>query len=133
MDLTEILNPGSALFAKLQTLIPLNDESLFNLITSLGIKSQNLENVLTELMINSDEHGGGINIFLYGHWGKKLFFVFQDQGEGIHETIPKNQRLSDTRGKSSVSLLRLAMEEGITGTGTIGRGMGLFYLAQFVK
>lgn len=59
-------------------------------------------------------------------------FALEDYGPGIHTTLPANARLSDLKGKKSSSLLRLALEEGITGTAQIGRGLGLFYLSRLV-
>ena len=41
-------------------------------------------------------------------------------------------RLSDTKGKRAAALIRLALEEGITGTGTVGRGVGLFLVSSYV-
>lgn len=111
---------------------PITDQTLFDLMASLNIKSQDLLIVLEELLMNSMEHGNSSPTFFYST-GEVLFFVLRDKGMGIHENIPQNPRLSDTKGKSTTSILRLALEEGITGTGTVGRGMGLFYLSKFVS
>jgi len=116
----------------LKKLTPLSDQSLFELLESLNIKSQELLIVLEELLMNSIEHGGGQMQFHYDLIDDHFYFVLQDKGDGIHKNVPRNPRLSDTAGKSTTSILRLALEEGITGTGTIGRGMGLFYLSKFI-
>ena len=108
------------------------EDKLFDLVTKLGIKSQGLIIVLEELIINSVEHGNGRPDLYFECESGLLTFIMRDRGVGIHEQIPRNPRLSDTKGKSTSSILRLALEEGITGTGVVGRGMGLYYLSKFV-
>lgn len=109
------------------------DSSLYDLIQGLSIKSMDLLIVLEELLINCKEHGAPPIEFYYGKSFGSYFFAFVDYGVGIHESIPLNIKLSDTKGKSSSSIIRLSLEEGITGTGQIGRGMGLFYLSKLVR
>lgn len=128
-QLHEILNNKSTLV----NVSPINASSIYDVLQSLGVKSQDLEVVLEELLINAQEHGKGPIGFSYGKLMGTFTFVFYDTGEGIHVTIPKNQRLSDLKGKTSTSILRLALEEGVTGTGVVGRGMGLFYLSKLVS
>jgi len=118
---------------KLALLPSADDQSLFDLIYQLKIKSQDLLIVLEELVINAKEHGDGLPQFYHGKNEPDFTFLISDRGVGIHERVPVNPRLSDTKGKSSSSIIRLALEEGITGTGTIGRGMGLYYLSRFVR
>ena len=112
---------------------PLDDQKLFDLARELGIRSQDFIIVLEELLINCQEHGDGIASMQYAVADDLFIFRLSDRGSGIHRSIPRNPRLSDTLGKASSSILRLALEEGITGTGQIGRGMGLSLLSQFVR
>lgn len=116
-----------------QEVTPVDDQRLFELVTKLGVRNQDLVVVLDELLINGQEHGGGQVRLHVSVTDDSIIFRMKDNGTGIHMTVPKNPRLSDTGGKSSASILRLALEEGITGTGQVGRGMGLYYLSRFVR
>jgi hypothetical protein len=111
----------------------ITDQNLFDLVQKIGIRNQNLVVVLEELIINSREHGGGASRFYYDQHSSNLTFVIVDKGGGIHEKVPMNPRLSDTKGIASASIIRLSLEEGITGTGQVGRGMGLYYFSQLIK
>jgi hypothetical protein len=109
------------------------DPIFFDLIyNQLHIKSQDFLVVLEELLMNSKEHGRVDADLYYGSLEDKIWFAITDKGSGIHSTIPLNQRLSDLSGKTSSSILRLSLEEGITGTGKLGRGMGLYYFNKFI-
>ncbi|PIU01250.1 MAG: hypothetical protein COT74_01740 [Bdellovibrionales bacterium CG10_big_fil_rev_8_21_14_0_10_45_34] len=119
--------------SRLTTVKNITDQKLFEVVTHLGIKNQNLTVVLEEVLINAQEHGDGHPSLHYKVDGNLLVLVISDSGVGIHQKIPENLRLSDTRGKSSSSIIRLSLEEGITGTGTVGRGMGLYYLSRFAS
>lgn len=133
MSLEEILNQALQKTLPFKALDPVTDQSLYELVRGLGVKSQELLIVLEELLMNSQEHGGGHPRLFYDVSDDQLCFLLRDDGQGIHQHVPRNPRLSDTKGKATTSILRLALEEGITGTGTIGRGMGLFYLSKFVS
>ncbi len=119
---------------KLTCLVNPTDQTIYeNLTTDLGLKSQDLLIVLEELLANSLEHGSLPIHYYFGQQLKYYIFCIEDFGSGIHTTIPKNSRLSDTKDKSSMSIIRLSLEEGISGTGTVGRGMGLYYLSKLIK
>jgi hypothetical protein len=114
-------------------LINPSDNDIFELCKGQNIKSQELLVVLEELLFNSEEHGQRpINLY-YTKFLGYVILAIEDFGKGIHITLPCNQRLSDIKGKKSSSILRLSLEEGITGTGQIGRGLGLFYLSKFLS
>ncbi len=117
----------------LKKIFEFDEKKLFNFYIETGIKSQDLLVVLEELLINSQEHGKTNVDFYYDKKINYFTFVIIDHGEGIHNTVPHNVRLQDIKGKSSSSILRISLEEGITGTGVIGRGMGLYYLSKFIK
>jgi len=108
------------------------EDQIFNLIQLLQIKSYNFMLVIDELLINSQEHGGAPIEFYYGEALDSLFFAITDLGSGIHVTLPRNIKLSDIKDKASTAIIRIAMEEGITGTSTVGRGMGLAILSKFI-
>ncbi|MBK7961385.1 MAG: hypothetical protein IPK04_09415 [Bdellovibrionales bacterium] len=113
-------------------LINPTDIDIYELFQTQKIRSQEFLIVLDELLFNSEEHGQRpINLYLKKSFGS-LVVAIEDFGQGIHTTLPCNQRLSDIKGKKSSSILRLSLEEGITGTGQVGRGLGLFYLSEFV-
>jgi hypothetical protein len=118
---------------RLKTPLIQSDESaLFNAFNDLEINNPVLLSVLEELLLNSMEHGKKpIELFL-SRKKRILFFGIWDNGVGIHKTIPNNPKLSDTKDKTSSALIRLALEEFITGTGQIGRGVGLSLLSKFV-
>ena len=46
----------------------------------------------------------------------------------IDELIP-----ADVKGKAAAALVRLACEEGVTGTGVKGRGIGLHLFSDFIR
>lgn len=108
------------------------DQALFDAATLSGLSSHtDLMVVLEELLLNAREHGKDsprVYLAVQDGW---IYYAVTDLGSGIHQTIPANPKLSDTRGKATTALLRLACEEGITGTGTLGRGVGLYLLAQY--
>ncbi len=110
-----------------------SERQMYDTLTNLGIVDHSLLSVLDELYLNAKEHGSEkIQIYItkvFNHF----YFVITDLGSGIHSTLPKNKKLSDTLGKSASALIRLACEEGITGTGVVGRGIGLHLLSDFVK
>lgn len=113
-------------------LINPTEEQVYSLLQTLKIKSKNFMVVIDELLINSQEHGGSPIDFYYGESLDFLFFAIVDKGPGIHITLPRNEKLSDIKNKSSTAIIRLSVEEGITGTSTPGRGMGLSLLSKFV-
>ena len=117
----------------LKVIESLTDENLFKFYLENSFNSQDLLIVLEELVINSQEHAKSEIVFMYGRENDYFTIVLIDKVAGIHTTIPNNSRLQDVKGKSSASILRLAVEEGISGTGVIGRGMGLYYLSKLVK
>lgn len=110
------------------------DQDLFDFfVNQWEIKNLNFILVLEELLINAREHGGPpINLY-YGQMGEYFLIALEDFGRGIHQTLPCNPRLADLKGKKTSGILRISLEEGITGTGIIGRGMGLFYLMEFIS
>ena len=110
-----------------------SEEQIFNLMQMLKIQSYNFMLVIDEILINSQEHGTGPIDFYHGESLDFLFFAITDKGPGIHVTLPKNAKLSDIKDKSSTAIIRLSMEEGITGTSTPGKGMGLSILSKFVS
>jgi hypothetical protein len=114
--------------------LPASDEdSIFDKFNELGISSNELMVVVEEVLINAKEHGKEpVNLYI----NKVLDYVYivvSDSGMGIHNTIPENKNLKDTKDKNTSSILRLSLEEGITGTGVKGRGVGLFLLSDFCK
>lgn len=109
------------------------DNDLFELFQTQDIKSRELLVVLEELLFNSEEHGNKPIHFYFHKFFGNIMFAIEDFGTGIHSTLPENLRLSDIKGKKSSSILRLSLEEGITGTAIVGRGLGLFYLSKFVS
>lgn len=118
----------------LACLVNPTDRTIYEIVTTdLGLKSQDLLIVLEELLANSQEHGALPINFYFGQHSEYYIFCIEDFGPGIHTTIPKNSRLSDTKDKSSMSIIRLSLEEGISGTGTLGRGMGLYYLSKLIR
>jgi hypothetical protein len=99
-----------------------------------GFTETHLVTVLEEIFLNAREHGSGKILFYFHKDGSTLLFGIRDLlGVGIHETVPKNPRLVDVGGKEASSILRLSLEKGITGTGDVGRGIGLFLLKDFVQ
>lgn len=109
------------------------DQILFEAMNKLGIHMADLSTVLEELLLNAREHGKkSVSVHL-GRVLNSLFFAVRDEGVGIHETLPNNIKLSDTRSKSAAALMRLACEEGISGTGTVGRGVGLYLASKYCK
>lgn len=110
------------------------ENGLFEALKDLGIADTEIQVVLEELLLNAKEHGQslGLSVHLARHLGW-LFAVVRDEGPGIHATLPKNPRLADTQGKSAAALVRLSAEEGITGTGTLGRGIRLHLLSELVR
>lgn len=110
-----------------------SDQALYEKLTALGISSAPLINVLEELVINGREHGvKGLQIYCAIE-GKHLLFATSDKGPGIHQTVPRNPKLADTINKTPAAIIRLALEEGITGTGVTGRGVGLYLLSEYVR
>ncbi len=110
-----------------------NEYTIYESLISEKIKSQDLAIVLEELFINSTEHGKSNPNFYFDKINDFYFFAIIDYGSGIHTTIPKNNNLSDLKLKTSSSIIRLSLEQGITGTGQIGRGQGLFYLNTLIQ
>jgi hypothetical protein len=117
----------------LQELTPISDAVLFDFLKKSRLRSQELEIVLQDLLMNAQEHGSSPIQFLHGRDKGVSSFLLCDHGAGIHQTVPENIRLSDLKGKSSSSIIRLFLEEGITGTGQDGRRMGLYYLSRLVS
>lgn len=110
-----------------------SDRALSEGLDVLGISRVDVQVLFDELLINGREHGrAGVQVYL-GKLLNFLLFAVRDHGIGIHESVPKNPKLADTHAKSASAILRLACEEGITGTGTIGRGIGLHLLAEFCE
>jgi hypothetical protein len=110
-----------------------NEYTIYDALQSAQIKSQDLIIVLEELFINSTEHGKSNPDFYFDKINEFYFFAVIDHGAGIHTTIPKNINLSDLKLKASSSIIRLSLEQGITGTGQAGRGQGLFYLNTLIQ
>ncbi|MBF0361599.1 MAG: ATP-binding protein [Oligoflexia bacterium] len=108
-----------------------SDQTIFESLDSLGIASNvNLVTVIEELVYNAREHAK-INIKVYiSKIFDSLYFAITDNGPGIHNTIPCNKNLSDLKGKSSAAIMRTSCEEGISGTGVVGRGVGLYLLSE---
>ncbi len=111
-----------------------SENGIFEGLQDLGINDAEIQSVLEELLLNAREHGQSkaIAIHLASHLGW-FYAAIRDEGPGIQATLPKNPRLADTLGKSAAALTRLAAEEGITGTGIPGRGIGLHLLSEFVR
>jgi two-component sensor histidine kinase len=110
-----------------------DDSRLFQLLQELGITSLSVQLVCEELFLNAQEHGQTAVQTFAVRQADRLYLAFLDRGPGIHQTLPRNPRLSDLRGKSASSLLRLSVEEGITGTGVLGRGVGLSLLSRLIQ
>ncbi len=110
------------------------DNGIFDRLHNLSVSDTEIMVVLEELLLNAQEHGQrkAIAVHIEKHLGW-LIAAVRDQGPGIHATLPLNPRLSDTLGKSAAALTRLATEEGITGTGTHGRGIGLHLLSEVIR
>jgi hypothetical protein len=110
-----------------------SNNGIFNAMRDLSVTDLEIQAVLEELLLNAQEHGQGrgVTIYMGRHLGW-FFVAIRDEGPGIHATLPKNPRLADTQGKSAAALIRLAVEEGISGTGSIGRGIGLCLLSELV-
>jgi len=126
-DVFEAIVSGQTQLKKIDSI---DDQKLYDFYLSIGAKSQDLLVVLEELLINSQEHGKNPISFYYDKLMNVFTFAVVDSGFGIHSTVPNNVHLKDVRGKSSSSILRLSLEEGISGTGQVGRGMGLYYLSK---
>ncbi|MEK6705268.1 MAG: hypothetical protein AABZ06_05725 [Bdellovibrionota bacterium] len=130
-DIAESILQGKPLLPLLKDS---SENGIFNALSDLGMADIEIQAVLEELLLNAREHGQNKNIMIYMGCHVGWFFaVIRDQGPGIHMTLPKNPRLADTKGKSAAALIRLAVEEGITGTGTVGRGIGLHILSELVS
>ncbi|MEQ1665940.1 MAG: hypothetical protein ABL927_11245 [Bdellovibrionales bacterium] len=125
----EILNNKT----NLKLIINPTEDQIFRLVSEFGFKSYNFSLVLDELLINSIEHGKPPINFYYGQNQEYYYFGVLDFGPGIHETVPRNERLRDTKNKASTAIIRLSLEEGITGTSVVGRGMGLSILSKFIQ
>lgn len=110
-----------------------NESMLYDFYQQLNFNSHDLLIVLEELLINCVEHGQSDTTFYFDKKFDIHTFAVCDSGQGIHTTVPKNINLKDIKGKSSTSIIRLSLEEGITGTSKIGRGMGLHYLSKLVS
>ena len=109
------------------------DSKLFDAYEKLNLNDTFLLSVVEELLMNSLEHGlTPIEIF-FSKKEATVFFGIWDRGTGIHNTLPRNPKLSDTKDKTSAALVRLSLEEHITGTGQVGRGVGLGLLSKYVK
>lgn len=110
----------------------ITDSQLFDFYITQTIKNNNLLVVLEELRMNSIEHAKSEPNFFFKKESDHFVFIIEDNGFGIHQTLPKNPKLSDTEGRASSSILRLALEESISGTGLQGRGMGLYFLSRLI-
>jgi hypothetical protein len=129
-DFAESILKGQSFVQELEQV---RDQDLYQLVSDLTITDTQLVVVMEELLMNAREHGASpIRIFAGKRFGKFYFSVW-DLGNGIHSTIPNNKFLSDTRDKSASAVIRLACEEGITGTGILGRGVGLHLMSSFCK
>ncbi len=108
-----------------------DETSLFDEYQHFQINDVEVLVVMEELLLNSYEHGRKqkIEIFM-GKIKDEFIFIIRDEGEGIHNTVPKNPKLVDIKNKSSSAIARIACEEGISGTGIVGRGLGLHLLSQ---
>lgn len=134
MNIEDIASSITASRPLLDLLHESTDEALYQGLKNLECNDIDLLTVLEELLLNAREHGKPpVRLFLSKRIGGTLYFTIDDQGVGIHETIPHNPNLSDTRNKSPSSIVRLACEEGITGTGQKGRGVGLYLLSSFCR
>lgn len=119
--------------ALIDTVSEVSDNGLFNAYSQMGINDTELLVVMEEILINAQEHGKkDIQLFM-GHQLDFYFFACQDKGSGIHKTLPKNPALADLSKAKTGALLRAACEEHITGTGVLGRGLGLYLLSDFCE
>lgn len=128
-----ILLQNSTQSSLLKKIDKANEYTIYDTLQSAEIKSQDLIIVLEELFINSTEHGKSNPDFYFDKIDDYYFFAVIDYGAGIHTTVPKNNNLSDLKLKTSSSIIRMSLEQGITGTGQAGRGQGLFYLNTIVQ
>ena len=131
-DIVQSVIDGKSLIAQLPGT---TDQALFDFMKDSGFSSRHeLMTVFEERLINAREHGGGKSLAVFAQKLMGfLYFVIVDRGPGIHTTLPRNPHLSDTKGKSPMALIRLAMEEGITGTSVVGRGVGLYLLSDYIN
>ncbi|MBL6988223.1 MAG: sensor histidine kinase [Bacteriovoracaceae bacterium] len=131
MEIEDIFNSVIAGAPLIYQLDKADEATLFEKFHKIHQKDTELFLVLTELLINAIEHGNNSNISIFLEKMEDYFyFVIKDDGPGIHQTIPNNKNLLDLKGKSPAVILRLVCEEGITGTGTEGRGMGLYWTSK---
>jgi signal transduction histidine kinase len=130
-DIAESVIKGRPLIDEVR---PADENSLFAAFGALQVHDSEAQTVLEELLLNAREHGKnqGLRLFLSKHLGT-AYFVIKDEGRGIHDTVPQNPRLSDVKGKAAAAIIRLACEEGVSGTGVRGRGIGLHLFSQFIK
>lgn len=111
-----------------------SDEALANAFVNVDIQNDpDLINACEELLLNGREHGKeNVSVFLEKE-GHIFIFAIRDFGDGIHQTIPRNPRLKDTSYASASKILNLACEQGVSGTGDPGRGVGLYELTAFCE
>ncbi len=110
-----------------------DDSGLFDLFQRMNIQSLSVQILCEELLLNAKEHGKGPVRTFARRDADRIQVALLDSGPGIHVTVPRNPRLADLGGKSPSAILRMAVEEGITGTGTLGRGVGLSLLARTIR
>lgn len=109
-----------------------NESALYDTLQQEGIQNLELQILLEELLINSFEHAKDQKVELYfANILNSSYFAIKDSGPGIHRTVPINKNLSDLKNKNPSAIIRMSCEEGITGTGVIGRGIGLSLLQNF--
>jgi hypothetical protein len=127
----DILEQQNSILYKIN---PFDHNAIYEVLNKNQINLPVLHTVIEELFINAQEHGQNKKIEGFAKIINDFFyFVIKDEGPGIHQTIPNNKSLIDLKDKSSVAITRVAIEEGVTGTGTKGRGVGLFLLQDFIK
>jgi hypothetical protein len=91
--------------------------------------------VFAELAMNAAQHSGseigafGLIQFYEFSDGQKFVCAVADGGIGIRRSLERNPELTD-RVSYDWNAIELALDEGITGTGSKRRGIGLFGVAE---
>jgi len=108
-------------------------------LTTAGVGAANLYSVVAEvfaeLAMNAVQHAhseiGAVGLiqFYQSDAGERFVCAVADGGIGIRRSLESNE---DLRGRATYdwTAIELALEEGISGTGSSRRGIGLFGVAE---